>query len=592
MRTLRWQGPIRPTRIVIAQLALLTLALAALRHTALSWLLAVPVALALVVLGLLRWRHRWLHDWLATGLRYVLRPAPPPAGADPAALLAFVEPTAGTGVQPGVIEDADGVVAVLEVGDGDPLSGPALTLPSPAELLAGIGDGAARGTVQLIVSAAPAGGAGPAGTSYRQLTDGWIPARRRALLAVRLSRTDGSWSGDDLRRILAGAVRRIDRRLHQDRIGARALTPAATRAALAELAGSDPAGTARETWSGLRLGGLCQTSLWVPRVDRLPVEVTERLIARLPTLPAASTTIGLTASAAGTDLVVRVAAGTPALLATAVTAAYRLLSAAGSAPVQLAGRQRAGLAATLPLARPAGGDRPREAPGRVARAAAPGAPAPHAARVTLAPAGLMLGRNRHRQPVTLRLFRAEPTRAVLLGGVRAAQLLTLRCLALDARVTVATARPWAWEPFLRAVSLPTGVVTMQPPGSPAPPAPAGPLAPQLLVLDAGPAPVPTPPPAAWRASLVLREEVSAADAGELNRADLVILQPLPPDQAAVVGEALGLGTSREWLSRIRADMVGAVSRLDAGRSTVRWAALCATDIERQLVGAPERVTAG
>jgi hypothetical protein len=191
----------------------------------------------------------------------------------------------------------------------------------------------------------------------------------------------------------------------------------------------------------------------------------------------------------------------------------------------------------------------------------------------------------------VRLFRPEPTRAMMLGGVRAAQVLALRALALNAQVTVQTVRPRAWEPFLRAVSLPTGAVAVVPPGSPAPPAPAGPLVPQLVVVDAAVA-APAAPPAAWRATLVLREEASAADVTELSRADLVILQSLRPDEAALVGTALGLDASRDWLSRIRADMVGVVSRSGAGRSAVRWAVLSTTDIERHVIDAPERVTIG
>jgi hypothetical protein len=90
---------------------------------------------------------------------------------------------------------------------------------------------------------------------------------------------------------------------------------------------------------------------------------------------------------------------------------------------------------------------------------------------------------------------------------------------------------------------------------------------------------------------VLREQASTADVAELSRADLVILQPLRPDEATLVGAALGLAASRDWLTRLRADMVGAVSRVGTGRSAVRWAVLSTTDIERQVIGAPERVAA-
>ncbi|HEY2673890.1 MAG TPA: type VII secretion protein EccE [Rugosimonospora sp.] len=609
MQTLRDRAPVSgrivAARIVAAQAAVLALLLAALGGDPLGWLVAVPVAGSLVALGFLRWRHRWLHAWLATGLRYLTRARTLPAGAGPAALLRFVEPTACQGAEPGVIEDSDGVVAILELGDGGPELGdggaahPGVqpALPSPAELVATVGAGA----VALIVSAVPAGGTGPAGASYRQLTDGRTPARQRVLLAVRASRVDVAWSADDLRRSLAGSLRRIGRRLRQDEIVHRQLSAGATGAVLAELALHHPGAMAREGWAAIQLGGLHQTSLRVPRLDRLPVEVTEQLIARLLALPAASTTIGLCASSGGTELVVRVAAGTRAGLAGAVASAYRLLSTAGSVPERLDGRQLTGLAATLPLARPPdarpgtgrgpGTADTRPERGSGAAGTGPGNAPGAGPRFTPPPSGLVLGHNRHHQPVTVRLFRPEPTRAMMLGGVRAAQVLALRALALNAQVTVQTVRPQAWEPFLRAVSLPTGAVAVVPPGSPAPPAPAGPLVPQLVVVDAAVA-ARAAPPAPWRATLVLREEASAADVNELSRADLVILQSLRPGEAALVGTALGLDASRDWLSRIRADMVGVVSRLGAGRSAVRWAVLSTTDIERHVIGAPERVTIG
>ena len=85
----------------------------------------------------------------------------------------------------------------------------------------------------------------------------------------------------------------------------------------------------------------------------------------------------------------------------------------------------------------------------------------------------MLGVNRHGTPVVIRPFRAEPTRAVLIGGLRCAEMLTLRALALGAHVTVQSTRPDAWSPFLRPRRradhlLPAG----RPPTGPAPTATA------------------------------------------------------------------------------------------------------------------------
>jgi hypothetical protein len=64
---------------------------------------------------------------------------------------------------------------------------------------------------------------------------------------------------------------------------------------------------------------------------------------------------------------------------------------------------------------------------------------------------------------------------------------------------------------------------------------------------------------------------------------LLLLQPLRPDEATLVGAALGLGDTAQWLTRIRHDMLGLVNR-----RAVRWAALAQTPIEAQLIGPPMR----
>ncbi|PSK61557.1 hypothetical protein B0E53_06539 [Micromonospora sp. MH33] len=248
----------------------------------------------------------------------------------------------------------------------------------------------------------------------------------------------------------------------------------------------------------------------------------------------------------------------------------RLAGDLGAQLRRLDGEHLSGLAATLPLA--------------VARAAAPPAgPELAALELALGESGLMVGANRHGGAVTVRLFRPTTTRLLLVGGVRAAQLLTLRALALGARVAVQTTRPRVWEPFVRGVGAPGGAVPLVPPGRPVGGAPGSPLQPLLLVVDAGPVPPVIGPAAAWQSVLVVRDELTPADTAALARADLAILQPLDPGEAALAGAALGLGGSAEWLTRIRDDMVAVVNR-----RALRWALLSPTPIESQLVGRPAR----
>ena len=222
-------------------------------------------------------------------------------------------------------------------------------------------------------------------------------------------------------------------------------------------------------------------------------------------------------------------------------------------------------------------------PGRPARGAVT-AEALDGLDLPVGSAGLMLGNNRHGAPVIARLFRPEQTRALLIGGVRCAQLVALRAMALGARVVVQTARPQAWEPFVRGAAVPGESIAVVPPGRALEIPPGTALHPLLVVVDVGPVGSDTRPGQGWQATLVVRDEFTAADVDVASRADLLVLQPLRPDEATLAGSALGLGDAAQWLTRIRPDMVGVVNR-----RAVRWAALSTTPIETQLIGPPVRI---
>ncbi|WP_308042488.1 type VII secretion protein EccE [Micromonospora sp. PLK6-60] len=529
-----------------------------------------------------RWRGRWLFEWLAVGLSHLLRRRTLARADGPAGLLdlvapgAVVHPVELAGGPAAVLDDPTGLTAVLEVGDpGDLLGGGPRALPAPAALLPAAPPDGPPVCVQLLLVAAPAPGpsvaGGTAGTSYRQLTDGRLAGWTRAVLAVRVLRVDG-WSDEDLRRALSGTVRRIARRLGPST--ARPLGEAAVLRAVAEFAHLDDARPARESWQAVRTGELLQCSL---RVRPSAAPTWAHLVSRLLATPATATTVsicagpgtGAEAGPAPSGITVRLAGPTSAQLAAAVQSVRLSAEALGAGVRRLDGEQLAGLAATLPLA------------------ALPGAPGPDGAdgpaELTVDDAGLMVGANRHGGAVTVRLFRPEATRVMLVGGLRAAQLLTVRAMALGAAVVVQTARPRAWEPFVRGVAAPAGAIPVLPPGRPVGDAAGTSLRPLLLVLDVGPVPAEPAPGPPWRSTLVVRDELTAADVDALARADLAVLQPLTSAEAGLAGTALGLGGSAEWLTRIREDMVAVVNR-----RALRWALLSPTPIESQVIGRPVR----
>ena len=584
VRTPQWTS--RPTarlragQIVATQIAVAVLIAAVGRGV-------VPTAVALLSAALLlpaawvRVRGRWLHEWLATAAAYLTRRRALPPAADPAALLALLRPGVVVGATEAsggaaVLHDADGLTALLELGDPDDLLGDhAHELPSPLGLLPPAGPDAPAIRLQLVFSSspapAPAVAGGPAGTSYRQLTDGRVAGRTRVVLAVQVLRADG-WPDEDLLRALSGTLRRLVRRLGP--LSARPLGGDAALRVIAELAHHEPGAPVRETWPQLTVGGLTQATWRLRRWPDPRGEATRGLVGRLLALPATATTVALTvgprtgAAPVPADLAVRVAAGSAAELSTAERTLRRVAGDVGGELRRLDGEHLAGLAATLPLA--------------VTGGAAAGSPPP-ALDLPPAAAGLMVGANRHGAALTVRLFRPATTRVLLVGGVPAAQLLVLRALALGARVVVQTGRPRFWEPFVRGVGTVGGGVPLLPPGRPVGGAPGSPLHPLLVVVDAGPVPPEAGPAAAWQSVLVVRDELTPADTPALARADLAILQPLDPDEAALAGAALGLGGSAEWLTRIRDDMVAVVNR-----RALRWALLSPTPVESQLVGRPAR----
>ncbi|NJC82046.1 type VII secretion protein EccE [Planosporangium mesophilum] len=594
---------LRSGQWVSAEFAAVVL-LAAVRGGAVWLLVAVPVALFVMVVAFGRFKGHWAYEWLALGSRYLGRRRSLPGG-DPTGLLELLRPAAIMGsvdvdsAAVGVIEDAYGLTAVLELGDPSALLADTAPLaPSPAELLPPASADQPQIRLQLLVAGIPAptvrGGSGATATSYRQLTDGRVLALQRSFLAIHVRRS-GGFGETELRRALSSAVRRARRRLERDELPCRALNADAALRVLGELAHLDGVSGLQEDWSTVGVGALRQVSFRLRRWPDVTGDLGRTLVTRVLTLPGAGTTVSLAAERLDADqvrveLVVRLVSPGPQSQAAALTALQRLLGAAGARAERLDGTQLAGLAATLPL----GGAADPGAAGlvdvldRSAGAALVGDAGMRATTQTLAAmelptggAGLMMGVNRHSEPITVRLFRPEPTRVGLFGGVRYAQLVALRALALGAQVIVQTGRPQMWEPFDRGIGGSGNELTIAAPNRPLDLTPPTPLQPQLIIVDVGPVGAMAIPvvESAWRATMVVRDELASHDMDVLARADLVLLSPLSAPEAEIAGYALGLFQLAN-LPRVRADMVGIV----VGRRTLRWTLLSPTPIEQQLIG--------
>ncbi len=545
------------------------------------------VAVTILVLTWMPMRHRWVYEWLGVAMRYSGRRHASDRGTgllDLVAPGARIEPVELDGESAAVVVDGLGMTAVIELGDPSGLLVEAVAdLPAPDSLLP-TGADSPPTRVQVVLTGAPGpamrAGSGTPANSYRQLTEGRILGYARSLMAIRVVRTEG-WSEDDLRRALSSMIRKLPRRLGD--VSLRALGGAAIGQALDELAHHSPGQIASESWPGLQVGGLAQATFRIGQLPDLRYGTSQRLVNRMLSLPASSTTVAISAGprtgeALAIEWTVRLAAPDDNGLDLAAQHLRKLVTAERATVHRLDGDQLAGLAATLPLSTtvdappwgmPTDGLVP---PGTLDGLA-----------LTPAGGGLMLGNNRHGAPVVARLFRPEQTRALLVGGVRAAQLVAMRAMALGARVVVQTARPRAWEPFVRGAAVPGESIAVVPPGRSMEMPPGTVLHPLLVVVDVGPVGADPGPGRGWQATLVVRDDFSAVDVDVASRADLLLLQPLRPDEANLAQASLGLGDAAQWLTRIRPDMIGVVNR-----RVVRWVALSITSIEQQLIGAPYR----
>jgi type VII secretion protein EccE len=596
-------------QLVAAELAAVVLVAAA--SAGAVWLVpALPVALLILLVAFGRVRRHWAYEWLGLAARYAGRRRSLPPGADATALLTLLRPAAVVGsvdidaAAVGYIEDGYGLTAVLELGDPTaPLADTGPLTPSPPDLLPPPNADPPRVRLQLLVSGVPApalrAGSGSPATSYRQLTEGRVLALQRSFLAIQVQR-GGGFGEAELRRALSSAVRRARRRLERDGLPCRALSADTALRVFGELAHLDSANGLREDWSAVGAGGLRQVSFRLRRWPGMTGDAGRALLPRLLTLPGAGTTVSLAAERLDAEeirveLVIRLATAGGQAQAAMLDALRRLLRGAGASAQRLDGNQLGGLAATLPLGgaadpgtaglagvldRSAGAALVGDAGMRTTTQVLAGLDLPVGA------AGLMMGVNRHEEPTTLRLFRPEPTRVALFGGLRYAQLVALRALALGAQVVVQTGRPQAWEPFIRGVSGPGDSLTLASPNRPLEFVPATPLRPQLIIIDVGPVGATGLPvvEAAWRATLVVRDDLTPYDIDVLARADVVLLPPLSAQEAGIAGNALGIGQLTSNLPRIRPDMMGVV----VGRRTLRWTLLSPTPIEQQLIGSLSR----
>jgi hypothetical protein len=203
-----------------------------------------------------------------------------------------------------------------------------------------------------------------------------------------------------------------------------------------------------------------------------------------------------------------------------------------------------------------------------------------AIRIHTACSGVLLGADDSGRPVTVTLFRPEPTFVVVVGRVGLAQIIGFRALALGAALAVSTVRPSAWSALAGMVAATPGAVEVTWPGS-RPRWSGSSLRPQLLLLDsestaaAGAMPVVH----AWSTLIAVREQLTSRDANVLGRADLILAQGLWPQEAQLLSGVANLPNYVQAFTALAPNAVAVISH-----GNVRSARIAPTAIERQLIG--------
>lgn len=158
--------------------------------------------------------------------------------------------------------------------------------------------------------------------------------------------------------------------------------------------------------------------------------------------------------------------------------------------------------------------------------------------LTGARGGVVLGSDQRGGAIQVHLLRPVPSRLALLGGLYLATQLVLRAAATGALVVVATGRPAAWTPLLRAFDTtdaaesPVQIRSL----APAPLPRATQDTPVLVVQDSGAVPQEIyPARSPWLSAAYVLPYLHPQLGDNAKGADLVLAQRLPLGQAQLAG---------------------------------------------------------
>lgn len=199
--------------------------------------------------------------------------------------------------------------------------------------------------------------------------------------------------------------------------------------------------------------------------------------------------------------------------------------------------------------------------------------------------GVVIGVDGEGRPAVIGINRPTPYDITLIGGLWTAQVLALRAAATGARIVVETGRAQAWTKLAQAAGGGPPCISLHEVGRvPAQGASAG--SPVVLVRDCGMRPprgrVVSGP---WQSTVTLLPYLSPVATGLMEKASLVGVQRVSPDEAERIGRLMCLppGETRT-LSTLKDGVTLWCTRRDR-----RFVMTEATDAESGLLGSARRV---
>ncbi|MFI9205872.1 hypothetical protein [Streptomyces sp. NPDC053048] len=199
--------------------------------------------------------------------------------------------------------------------------------------------------------------------------------------------------------------------------------------------------------------------------------------------------------------------------------------------------------------------------------------------------GVVIGSDDRGAPAVLALARPTAFDVVLVGGAWTAQVIALRAVGTGARVAVETGRRQLWTAFAQSANGGQQCVTLHDVGRVPPQGPSV-HSPVLVVRDCGARPPRGRAAAApWQSVLTLLPYLSPVTPRLMDRADLVGVQRVAPDEARRIGRTMNLPPDDVETLPTLPDGV----TLWCTRSARTYVTTRPTEPETGLLGAPRRM---